>query len=97
MLLWTATDGSGESWTPYSLSAAHNAGMTDPSLKYDANVNSTDADMIEMLKTGGDCSRCKAGSTCPHIGTTVDDLPVKHGYCNMSRVSNVGPIRYRAR
>ena len=41
MLLWTATDGSGESWTPYSLSAAHNAGMPDPSLRYDANVNST--------------------------------------------------------
>ena len=60
---------------------------TDPD---DANVNSTDADMIEMLRTGGYCSRCKAGSTCPHIGTTVDDLPVKHGYCNMSRVSNVG-------
>ena len=41
VLLWTATDGSGESWTPYSLSAAHNAGMPDPSLRYDANVNST--------------------------------------------------------
>ena len=67
---------------------------TDPD---DPNVNSTDADMIDMLKTGGYCSRCKAGSTCPLVGTTVDDLPVKHGYCNMSRVSNVGPIRYRAR
>ena len=41
VLLWTATDGSGESWTPYSLSAAHNAGTPDPSLRYDANVNST--------------------------------------------------------
>jgi hypothetical protein len=41
VILWTATDGTGESWTAHSLSAAHNAGQVDPSLRYNGLVNST--------------------------------------------------------
>lgn len=41
VLMWSSTDGQGETWTEHSLSAAHNAGETDPTLRYDANVNST--------------------------------------------------------
>ena len=41
MILWSSRDGKGENWTAHSLSAAHNAGQKDPSLRYDAEVNST--------------------------------------------------------
>ena len=41
VLMWSSTDGEGETWTAHSISAAHNAGMMDPALRYDAKVNST--------------------------------------------------------
>lgn len=41
VILWAATDGTGEVWAAHSLSAAHNAGQTDPALRYDAKVNSS--------------------------------------------------------
>jgi hypothetical protein len=40
VILWSSTD-NGETWAVHSISAAHNVGMVDPALRYDAKVNST--------------------------------------------------------
>jgi hypothetical protein len=77
VILWTSGDPQANTWAPYSLSAAHNAGEENATRRFDANVNSTSFSPRETNSVSASHPARplwrNLGTNCPHIHRI--DLP----------------------